>query len=436
MQQFFIEGGHPLKGEIIPQGNKNEALPVLCACLMNPGEVTIRNVPDIEDIRSLLKILTYLGAEISPIDGNPHDLKVRTASLKATELPANLTSPLRGSVTLLGPLLARTGRVFLPRPGGDKIGRRRVDTHLLALSQLGAKVEVFNDGYLLQADLLEGADILLDEASVTGTENAVMVASVAKGITVIENAALEPHVQGLCQFLMQMGVKIEGIGSNVLRIHGLGGFDNLKSANFTIGPDYLEIGSFISMGALTKGELTIRNVQPADLRMIRFVFSRIGIEWEYKNSQPLTDLYLPAKQSLVIQTDAHGEIPKIDDAPWPAFPADLISIILVTATQCEGTVLIHEKMFESRLFFTDKLIGMGARIVLCDPHRAVIIGPSKLYGATMSSPDIRAGMALVIAALAAEGGSNIQNILQIDRGYERIDQRLGALGAVIKRINQ
>ena len=316
----------------------------------------------------------------------------------------------------------------------NKIGRRRVDTHLLALSALGAKVEVFNDGYMLVAEKLVGTAILLDEASVTGTENAVMAAACAEGTTLIENAASEPHVQGLCRFLVAQGVKIEGIGSNMLRIHGVGGFENLKSADHTIGADYLEIGSFIAMSAMTGGDLVIQNINPIDLRMIKFVFERVGINWRYQERENEIDLVMKSPYSLKIQTDVHGEIPKIDDAPWPMFPADLISIILTVATQCTGTVLIHEKLFESRLYFTDKLMGMGAQIVLCDPHRAVVIGPSKLYGSRMTSPDIRAGMALVIAALAAEGTSVIQNILQVDRGYENIDARLRILGARIERV--
>lgn len=433
MSEFHIEGGHKIGGTITAQGNKNEALPVLCAALMNPAGVTIRNVPQIEDIKNLLKIIEAVGAKITQLEDG-HSYKIHTPEIKLSELPAELAAGLRGSVTLLGPLLARAKKVFLPRPGGDKIGRRRVDTHLLALSALGAKVEVFNDGYMLEAEKLTGTAILLDEASVTGTENAVMAAACAHGVTLIENAASEPHVQGLCRFLEKQGVKIEGIGSNMLRVHGVGGYENLKSADHKIGADYLEIGSFIAMSAMTGGDLVVEDVNPIDLRMIKFVFERVGIQWRYQERGDHVDLVMKSPYSLKIQTDAHGEIPKIDDAPWPMFPADLISIILTVATQCSGTVLIHEKLFESRLYFTDKLMGMGAQIVLCDPHRAVIIGPSKLYGSRMTSPDIRAGMALVIAALAAEGKSVIQNILQVDRGYENIDARLKTLGAKIERV--
>lgn len=440
MAEFHIEGGHKIGGAITAQGNKNEALPVLCAALMSPAGVVIRNVPQIEDIKNLLKILEAVGAEIQTLSDG-HSYAIHTRKIQLSELPADLVAGLRGSITLLGPLLARAKKVFLPRPGGDKIGRRRVDTHLLALSALGAKVEVFNDGYLLEAEKLRGTAILLDEASVTGTENAIMAAACAEGVTLLENAASEPHVQGLCRFLLAQGVKIEGIGSNMLKIYGVGGFENLQAAEHTIGPDYLEIGSFIAMSAMTGGDLTIQDVNPIDLRMIKFVFERVGIHWRYQErvgrgaaGDRIVDLVMRSPYLLKIQTDVHGEIPKIDDAPWPMFPADLISIILTVATQCTGTVLIHEKLFESRLYFTDKLMGMGAQIVLCDPHRAVVIGPSKLYGSRMSSPDIRAGMALVIAALAAEGKSVIQNVVQIDRGYENIDARLRTLGAKIERV--
>lgn len=435
-EEFIIEGGHPISGSIEPQGNKNEALPILCASLLNPHGVTIHNLPMIEDIRNLIKVLEYLGTQLTPLQENDfHSVNIKAGEIKYTELPANLIAPLRGSITLMAPILARSGRVFMPRPGGDKIGRRRIDTHLLALEALGAKVEVFNDGYLLTCEELIGANMLLDEASVTGTENAIMAASVAKGKTVIENAASEPHVQGLCRFMVSQGVPIEGIGSNVLIIEGVEGFENLKPCSHKIGPDYLEIGSFMSMAALTNGDLTIKNVNPKDLRMIMQVFERLGVTGNFTEQGDSSDLQIPPNQELKIRTDVHGEIPKIDDAPWPMFPADLISIALVTATQCEGSVLIHEKMFESRLYFTDKLIGMGAKIVLCDPHRAVVMGPSHLYAANLTSPDIRAGMALVIAALVSQGRSRIQNIIQIDRGYENIDTRLQSLNAKITRVN-
>ncbi|MDH4199984.1 MAG: UDP-N-acetylglucosamine 1-carboxyvinyltransferase [Spirochaetia bacterium] len=435
MEHFSIEGGFSVSGSITPQGNKNEALPVICAALMCPHPVRIHNIPDIEDVRNLLKIARFLGAEIQPINGDAHSLEMYTPEIKNVELSEELTSPIRGAITLIAPVLARQKKVYMPRPGGDKIGRRRVDTHLLALEALGAIIEVSREGYLIKAEKLTGTEILLDEASVTGTENAVMAAAVAHGKTVIENAASEPHVQGLCHFLVASGVKIEGIGSNILTIYGVGDYSKLKSVEHHIGPDYLEVGSFISIAALTGGELTVKNIIPRDLRMIRIVFKKLGIHFEYADENASrTDLHIQKNQKLVIETDVHGEIPKLDDAPWPAFPADLISIALVTAVKCSGTVLIHEKLFESRLYFTDKLISMGAKIVLCDPHRAVIIGPSQLHAAQLTSPDIRAGMALVIAALAAQGTSLIQNILQIDRGYEKIDERLRTLGAKINRV--
>jgi len=435
MEQFIIQGGIPAKGSVRPQGNKNEALPVVCAAIMNPVGTTIRNIPDIQDVRNLIKLLEHLGVKVTPVrKGDFHDLEIDSSDIHTQDLPEEISSQIRGSVTLMGALLGRTGKIYLPKPGGDKIGRRRIDTHLMAMEALGATVHVERTGYSIEAKQLRGAEILLDEASVTGTENAIMAASVAQGITIIENAASEPHVQGLCRYMIAQGVKIEGVGSNLLTIHGIDGYENLKPANHTIGPDYLEIGSFISIAALTGGEITISDVYPRDLRMIKMVFERLGIVFDYVLNGSQTDLLVPAKQNMKIQTDVHGEIPKLDDAPWPAFPADMVSIALVAATQCDGTILIHEKMFESRLYFTDKLISMGAKIVLCDPHRAVIIGPSELHGATLVSPDIRAGMALVIAALGANGESHIQNIVQVDRGYEKIDERLRALGLEIKRV--
>ncbi len=353
-------------------------------------------------------------------------IRIKAAHAPGAELPAEESARLRGSVTLAGPLLARNGRVFLPRPGGDRIGRRRLDTHILALQALGARVKTFPDGFELQCERLRGADILLDEASVTGTENAVCAAALAEGETVIRNAASEPHVQGLCRMLNAMGAKIEGIGSNILRVQGV---EKLRGAPHRIGPDYLEVGSFVALAAVTGGELFVEDADIENLRMIRLVFSRLGIETRVEDDGLLT----PADQSLEIISDLGGAIPRIDDAPWPGFPADMTSVILVTATQCKGTVLIHEKMFESRLFFVDRLISMGARIVLCDPHRAVVMGPSPLTGAVVSSPDIRAGMAMLIAALCAQGESIIQNITQIDRGFTRIDERLRLLGAEIER---
>ncbi len=429
MEKFVIQGKKPITGTITPQGNKNETLPILCASIMNQHEVHIQNVPCIADIKQLIKILRYLKVEVNT-KNDFESLVVKTNKLEYSILPKEMVHSLRGSVTLLAPLLARCGKVFLPKPGGDKIGRRRIDTHLLALSSLGTQIQITPEGYNLQIKEIVGCNILLDEMSVTATENAVMLASVAKGTTVIENAASEPHVQGICHFLQKQGVNIQGIGSNHLTIHGVEGYENLGPTSHTIGTDYLEVGCFIAIAALTGGTLSISNVNVKEMRMIDLCFRRLGIEIEYE------DYYIHVKpnQKLNIQSDAHEQIPKIDDAPWPGFPADMISIALVIATQATGNILIHQKLFESRLFFTDKLISMGAKIVLCDPHRAMIIGPTALQGATLSSPDIRAGMALLIAALCAEGKSVIHNIFQIDRGYKQIDQRLRKLGADIQRI--
>ncbi len=432
-EHFIIEGKNQISGIIEPQGNKNEALPILCCSLLNKNQLSIYNIPLITDIQQLLKILKFLGAEIKIISKEkPSEIQINTSNVHYSDLPAELVQLLRGSITLIAPMLARFKRVVLPRPGGDKIGRRRIDTHLLALKALGASVEVLKNSYHLKAERLIGTSILLDECSVTATENTIMAAAVACGETIIENAASEPHVQGLCKFLQNQGVDIRGIGSNQLKITGVEDYKNLTPAKHTIAPDYLEIGGFISMAALTNGELLIKNVVKRDLRMIQFVYQKLGIEIEYRNS----DVWIGKNQMLKIKSDIHGDIPKIDDAPWPGFPADLISNVLVTATQCHGTMLIYEKLFESRLFFTDRLISMGGRLVLCDPHRVITIGPSELSGSRMVSPDIRAGMALVIAALCAEGKSEIHNILQIDRGYENVDKRLCGIGANIQRIKE
>jgi UDP-N-acetylglucosamine 1-carboxyvinyltransferase len=429
---FRIKGRNPISGEIIPQGNKNEALPLLGAVCMIEGEVILENVPMISDVLNLIEVLGQLGMEVQKLAHGVFSF--RRSSPLLSDLPPELCSKLRGAVTLAGPILATTGRVFLPRPGGDKIGRRRIDTHLLSLQALGAEIEVFPDGYEMRVDRLVGKDILLDETSVTATENAVMAACFAEGKTIIRNAASEPHVQGLCRFLLAHGAKISGVGSNVLAIEGV---TRLESTTGTpirhrIGSDYLEVGSFISLAALTRGELIIRDVNLDDIRMIRMVYSRLGIE-----VRPFEDgIIVPSDQKLEIHPDYHGATPKIDDSPWPGFPADMTSVALVTATQCKGTVLIHEKLFESRLFFTDNIISMGAQIILCDPHRAIVIGPSKLYGQRVASPDIRAGMAMILAALCAEGTSEIHNIIQVDRGFERIDERLRSLGADIQRIQE
>lgn len=420
-----IVGGYPISGEIEPQGNKNEALPALAACCLTDEEMILENLPFIEDVRVMIKILESLGANVQIKE--PSSAVIKVSGKIRTQLPADLCGSLRGSVTLAGPLLAKFGKVTLPRPGGDRIGRRRLDTHILALKALGAKVKVKPFGFELSASELKGNDILLDEASVTATENAICAATLAKGETIIRNAASEPHVQGLCRMLNSMGARIEGIGTNVIRIKGV---DKLHGATHQIGPDYQEIGSFIALAAVTKGELRIKNIKIEDLRMIRMVFEKLGVKTIHDGD----DLVVPKKQCLRIATDIGGAITKIDDAPWPGFPSDLTSVALVTATQCKGTVLIHEKMYESRLYFTDSLINMGARIILCDPHRAVIIGPAKLHGTRVNSPDIRAGMALLIAALCAKGESNIYNVNQIDRGFYKIDQRLASLGAKIERV--
>jgi len=428
-QVFRVEGGTPLSGVIRPQGNKNEALPLLAACCLTDEPVVLHNMPEIEDVFMMREIIGELGVSMQEERDdaeNTRALRVQAGSTPSSLLPLALCERLRGAVTLAGPILARTGRVFLPRPGGDRIGRRRMDTHMLALEALGAKIDICPDGFDIRANKLVGTDILLDEASVTGTENAVCAAVLAEGDTIIRHAASEPHVQGLCNLLVKMGAKIEGIGSNILRIQGV---SKLNGASHRIGPDYLEVGSFISAAAVTGGELKIEDADLPNIRMIRMVFSRLGIETVADGDA----LRVPANQTLQIISDLGGAIPTLADAPWPGFPADMTSVALVTATQCKGTVLIHEKLFESRLYFTDRLIGMGARIVLCDPHRAVVIGPEKLSGAKLSSPDIRAGMAMLIASLCAEGESEIQNIHQIDRGFTKIERRLRALGAKIER---
>ena len=424
MGSFIVEGGQPLCGELVPSGNKNEALPVLAASLLATTPMTLHNVPRIGDIRSMIKLLKGLGATIKTNpDGSLH---IDGRELTNQEPQRDLSAQIRASFLLAGPLLARRGHLVLPRPGGDRIGRRRVDTHLLALEMLGANITVEKDYHLTAPNGLHGAEIFLDEASVMATENAVMAAVAAEGNSVICNAASEPHVQGLCHMLNAMGAEITGIGSNVLHIKGGA---TLLGCEHRIMSDHIEIGSFIGLAAVTGGEIHIREVEPDNLRMIRLTFSRLGVETKLSG----TTLIVPPKQKLKIQCDLGGAIPRIDDAPWPGFPADLTSIAVVTATQCRGTVLIHEKMFESRLFFTDSLVAMGAQIVLCDPHRVVVSGPASLYGAELSSPDIRAGMALLIAALKAKGRSVIHNIRQIDRGYEQIDLRLNGLGAKIER---
>ncbi|CAB4697913.1 unannotated protein [freshwater metagenome] len=419
----MIEGGHRLSGRIRAAGNKNGALPILAACLLTDQRVTLENVPRIRDVETMVELLQQLGADAQWTAANT--VSVCAATITTSEIDASLANRIRASFLLAGPLLARVGRASVPPPGGDVIGRRRLDPHLHAFEQLGAVVEI-GDRYEMRADKLAGTEIFLDEASVMATENAVMAASLIPGDTVIRNAACEPHVQDLCRFLVSLGAHIDGISSNVLHIQGV---DRLSGGSHRIAPEHIEVASFIGLAAVTGSDVTIDDAAPDDLISILPAFERLGVRVEIQG----TSVHVPAGQELVIQNDIGGQIPKIEDGPWPAFPADLTSIALAVATQAEGTILIFEKMFENRLFFVDKLVSMGARIILCDPHRAIVAGPAKLYAQRMSSPDIRAGMALVIAALCAEGTSIIGNVGEIDRGYERIDERLRALGAVIDR---
>ncbi len=424
METFIIEGGHPVTGTVTPGGNKNAALPLLAACLLTDEPVTLRNLPAIGDVTTMGQLLTEVGVSIEKLD--PHTWRVHAGDVRTSALDPRLFGIIRGSITLAGPMLARMGQVDLPRPGGDVIGRRRVDTHFLALRALGAEVGSA-DTFQLRGKELHGADILLDEASVTATENTIMAAVLARGTTVLRNAASEPHVQDLCQMLCRFGAQIEGVGSNTLTIHGV---ERLGGGEFTIGPDYMEVGSYIALAAVTGGELLIKNAAPEHLRMVAAVLDRLGVAFEARGR----DVFVSSDQGLIITPDLGGAVPSVYDAPWPGFPADLMSIAIVVASQSTGTVLIHEKMFESRLFFVDKLIWMGARIILCDPHRCVVQGPSPLHGDKVESPDIRAGMALLLAALCAEGESTIRNIHQIDRGYERIEEKLSKVGARIERV--
>jgi UDP-N-acetylglucosamine 1-carboxyvinyltransferase len=426
MYKYVIEGGFPVKGRITASGNKNAALPCIAATLLASEPVTLRNIPEIEDVQVMFDVLAHLGAVVERL--GTHEWRVDTRPVERSEIPAAEAKKIRASILFAGPLLARFGKVTTPPPGGDGIGRRRIDTHVLAFEELGARLEVDHD-LVFTANKLVGADIFLDEASVTGTENALMVAVRAAGRTVIRNAACEPHVQDLCLLLNAMGAKISGIGSNVITIDGV---EALGGTDFAIGPDFMEVGSFIGLTAVTRGELTIDGVRPEDLRPLKVAFARLGISWRLDG----TSLLVPSSQQMRVATDLGGQIPKIDDQPWPGFPPDLTSIMTVVATQTEGIVLIHEKMFESRMFWVDKLIGMGARIVLCDPHRAVVSGPARLHGDSLTSPDVRAGMAMVIAALCAEGTSTIHNVYQIERGYENIAERLRSLGAHIERTEE
>jgi UDP-N-acetylglucosamine 1-carboxyvinyltransferase len=424
--RFVVEGGRPIEGVLEPAGNKNEALPVLAASLLAPGPLELANVPRIRDVATLAQILRELGVAVDE-EPEARTLRVDSSGLTTRPPSSELGHTIRGSFLLAPGLLHRTGHAVLPQPGGDRIGRRRLDTHMHALRQLGAEIESRERHvHLRLRGRFRGTDIFLDEASVMATENAVMAACIADGRTRIANAASEPHVQGLCHFLEAMGARIRGIGTNVLEVDGV---EELTAADHALGPDHIEIGSFVAIAAMTGGELRVRRVSPDDLRMILMVFGRLGVATRLEGDE----LLVPAKQELQVRDDLDGAIPKVDDAPWPGFPSDLTSVALVLATQARGTVLIHEKMFENRLFFVDRLIAMGARVILCDPHRAVVTGPARLTGETMASPDIRAGMALLAAALCAEGRSVIMNAHQVDRGYERIDVRLRALGARIDR---
>ncbi len=424
MAHFRIDGGRRLGGAITPMGNKNSALPLLAAAVLADEPLVIGNVPDIGDVRTKLALLESIGME-TEFESNV--CRLDGASVRDQAPDAALASDIRTSVLLAGPMLARFGRVDIARPGGDRIGRRRLDTHLLALQALGAEIDIEPHRYVLRAPRLAGCDIFLDEMSVTGTEQAILAAVLASGTTRLSNAAMEPHVQDVCRCLNAMGARIGGIGTHDLVIEGV---EALRGARFDIGPDYMEVGSLIGLAAATGSGIRIVRANPHEHRMTRIMYARLGIDWENDGE----DIVVPPELALDTQPDFDGAVPKIDDMPWPGFPPDLISIALVVATQCRGNVLIHQKMFDRRLVFVDRLIDMGAGILLCDPHRALVMGPTALRGARLVSPDIRAGMALVIAALCAHGTSTIHNIGQIDRGYERLEVRLGQLGAAIERL--
>jgi len=428
MPTFLIEGNHTLRGEVTPSGNKNATLPLLTACLLTDEPVVLHNIPNIGDVQTMRQLLESLGVSIENINQNSWRLHAR--QVRVTDLDPELCRRIRASILLAGPMLGRSSGIDLPPPGGDVIGRRRVDTHFLALKALGAEISYGEHEFHMHApNGLRGANVLLDETSVTATENAIMAAATARGKTVIRNAASEPHVQDLCHFLNILGARIENIGSNTLHIEGV---ERLNGGEYTIGPDYLEVVSYIGAAVVTGGEIRIRQAAPHHLDMVRLVFGRLGVDWDVEGE----DINIPAAQKLEITPDVGGKIPQINVMPWPAFPTDLMSIAIVIATQSKGTVLFHDWMYETRMFFIDKLISMGARIVLCDPHRSIVQGPSTLVGETLESPDIRAGLALTLSALAAKGTSRIGNIGQIDRGYERIDEKLRGLGAHIQRLEE
>lgn len=424
MYEYHVEGGIPIKGTVHASGNKNAALPCIAGVLLTKEDVVLRNIPEIEDCHVMIQILEAMGVEAQKLE--EHVWKFNSSKLRDCTIPHDLSKKIRASILFAGPLVARCGKAVMLPPGGDVIGRRRLDSHFLALTELGARVNA-NGKFEFTANKLVGADIFLDEASVTATENAVMAAVLADGKTEITNAASEPHVQDLCNMLNSMGAKISGIGSNILTIEGV---KELGGTDFSIGPDFMEIGSFIGLAAATRGSIKITGVNPKDMRPLRISFGKLGIRWDIEGDT----LTVSSGQEMRVNNDLGGMIPKIDDSPWPGFPPDLTSIMTVVATQVEGTVLIFEKMFESRMFFVDKLISMGARITLCDPHRAVVTGPSLLHGEHLVSPDVRAGMAMVIAAMAAHGESVISNVYQIERGYEHLVERLQSLGARIERV--
>ncbi len=429
MEYFKIRGGKPLKGEVTPSGNKNAALPLLAACLLTDEPVIMHNVPEIRDVLAMRDLLLSLGVKIETVAD--HTWRIHAKEIRPADLDPKMCRKIRASILLAGPMIARAGELHLPPPGGDVIGRRRVDSHILALEALGAQIEYDRAERVFHfiSEGLTGNAILLDEASVTATENAIMAAATASGSTVLHNAASEPHVQELCKLINSLGGNISNIGSNTLHIEGV---PKLGGGEFTIGPDYLEVVSFIGAAVVTGGSIRIRNAGPEYLDMVRLVFRRMGVQWQVEGK----DIIVPADQKLTIEPDIGHAIPQINVMPWPAFPTDLMSIAIVVATQAQGSILLHDWMYEGRMYFTDKLSGMGAQIVLCDPHRCIVQGPSNLIGETVESPDIRAGLALVLAALAAKGESIIRNVGQIDRGYERIEEKLRLLGADIERLSE
>ncbi|GAB4444177.1 MAG: UDP-N-acetylglucosamine 1-carboxyvinyltransferase [Anaerolineales bacterium] len=426
MEKFIIEGGAPLNGEVTPAGNKNAALPLVAACLLTEEPVVLRNVPRIKDVSVMRHLVESLGAQVEELDASSWRITAR--DLRPADLDPDLCRRIRASILVAGPMSARVGEFKLPPPGGDVIGRRRLDTHILALRALGATVQ-YDRGFAFTSKGLRGADFLMDEASVTATENAIMAAVTAKGETVIRNAASEPHVQELCHFLNTLGAQIEEIGSNTLRIHGV---QKLHGGEFTIGPDYLEVVSFVGAAAVTHGTVRVRNAGVENLGMIAHVFERMGVRWNVEGD----DIIVPAEQELKIVPDLDGAIPEVKTNVWPAFPTDLISIAITVATQASGSIMFHDWMFSGRMYFTDKLVGMGARIILCDPYRCLVQGPNQLYGENLESPDIRAGMSLLLAALAAKGTSVVRNIGQIERGYQDVDKKLQALGARLERVKE